>query len=113
VPIGFFQLFHGTALVHGGYHQRSYPVHHGDAARTDVQFALQWDRRDRSLVPELIVLHLESEKAGVGANWRGRTTVPFGPAVHQPDAPPKPRHWDPQPAPHHRRHHHHHHRPVS
>jgi hypothetical protein len=105
VPIGFFQLFHGSALVDGGYHQRSYPIHHGDAARTDVQFALQWDRRQRQLVPELIVLHLESEKSAIGANWRGRTTARFGG-----DRPaPKPI-WPIHDRPHHHHHEHHEHK---
>jgi hypothetical protein len=81
VPIGFFQLFHGSAMVDGGYHRRSYPLFHGDAARTDVQFALQWDRRYRQLLPEVIVLHLESEPSALGANWQGRTTTRFGPPL--------------------------------
>jgi hypothetical protein len=80
VPIGFFQLWHGSAMIDRGFHLRRYPLHHGDAARTDVQFALQWDRRHRQLLPEVIVLHLESEPAAQGANWKGRTTRPFGPA---------------------------------
>jgi hypothetical protein len=80
VPIGFFQLFHGSAIVRQGSHLRHYPYHHGDAARTDVQFALQWDRRHRVLLPEVIVLHLESEAAALGANWSGRTTKPFAPS---------------------------------
>jgi hypothetical protein len=79
VPIGFFQLWHGSASVQNGYHVRHYPTDHGDAARTDVQFALQWDRRQRVLLPEVIVLHLESEPAGLGANWSWRTTKRFGP----------------------------------
>jgi hypothetical protein len=79
VPIGFFQLWHGSAMIDRGYHLRRYPLHHGDAARTDVQFALQWDRRFRQLLPEVIVLHLESEPAAQGANWNGRTTKPFAP----------------------------------
>ncbi len=79
VPIGFFQFFHGSAMVEGGHHVRHYPYHHGDAARTDVQFALQWDRRYRRLLPEVVVLHLESEPARLGANWCGRTTARFGP----------------------------------
>ena len=79
VPIGFAQLWHGSASVPNGFHVRRYPVDHGDAARTDVQFALQWDRRRRHLIPEVIVLHLESESAALGANWQGRTTRRFGP----------------------------------
>ena len=80
VPIGFFQLWHGSAMIDRGFHQKRYPLNHGDAARTDVQFALQWDRRYRQLLPEVIVLHLESEQAAQGANWCGRTTRPFGPS---------------------------------
>ena len=64
-----------------GYHLRHYPLQHGDAARTDVQFALQWDRRNRQILPEVIVLHLESEASALGANWKGRTTPRFGPSV--------------------------------
>ena len=71
VPIGFFQLFHGSAMTEHGYHQRIYPTHHGDAARSDVQFALQWDRRHRQLLPEVIVLHLESEASATGCQLEG------------------------------------------
>ncbi len=79
VPIGFFQLLHGSTLVQDGYHVRTYPLAHGDAARTDVQFALQFDRRHRQILPEVIVLHLESEPSALGSNWKGRTTRRFGP----------------------------------
>jgi hypothetical protein len=85
VPIGFFQLFHRDASLYRGVRTRRYPGYgHSDAARTDVQFGLLWDRPRRGLVPELVVLHLESESAGVGANWSGRTTGPFGPPVGRP-----------------------------
>jgi hypothetical protein len=77
VPIGFFQLFHGSAMIDRGFHVRQYPLHHGDAARTDVQFALQWDRRFRQVLPEVIVLHLDSIQSSTGANWCGRTTPSF------------------------------------
>ncbi len=93
-PIGFFQLFHGSAFVKKGYHVRNYPIHHGHAARSDVQFALQWDRRERLVVPELIVLHLSSEKSTMGANWQGRTTKRF-----EPPAGAKPEAWWPWPWP--------------
>jgi glycosyltransferase involved in cell wall biosynthesis len=123
-PIGAFQLFHGSAIRDGGFHLRRYPLRHGDAARTDVQFALQWDRRFRQLLPEVIVLHLDSGKSPMGANWEGRTTARFAPkyavrstqyaegngtkppvvgqaaAVPTPSTGPRPRHdhhhhWDP------------------
>jgi hypothetical protein len=78
-PIGAFQLFHGSELIQYNSHVRSYPVAHGDAARTDHQFSLLWDRKFRQLLPEIILLHLESEAGTHGANWCGRTTKRFGP----------------------------------
>ncbi len=69
-PIGFFQLWHGSK-------ESTYPFAHGTAARTDVQFALRWDRRDRVLIPELLVWHLESEPGQMGINWSGRKSPPF------------------------------------
>ena len=47
------------------------------AGRREV--ALQWDRRRRQLLPEVIVAHLESEPCPTGHNWRGRRTRRFGP----------------------------------
>lgn len=79
VPIGFFQLWHAQSDEHKGRRFRKYPIAHGAAHRTDVQFALQWDRRDRELLPEVVVVHLESEPCALGANWLGRKTKPFGP----------------------------------
>lgn len=79
VPIGFFQLWHSDCDEWHGDRIRAYTLDHGGAHRSDVQFALQWDREDRVLLPEIVVAHLESEQAGLGANWNGRTTKPFGP----------------------------------
>jgi hypothetical protein len=79
-PIGAFQLFHGSQIIQDAYHVRKYPIEHGDAARTDIQFSLQWDRRKRILLPEVVCLHLESQVSPRGANWNGRTTQRFGPA---------------------------------
>lgn len=81
VPIGFFQLWHRGASEEEwrGARVKPYPLAHGSACRTDVQFALQWDRRKRLFIPELFVAHLESEVSAVGANWKGRTTKRFGP----------------------------------
>lgn len=79
-PIGFFQLWHQSMEEWKGARQRPYPARHGDACRSDVQHSLQWDRKDREHLPEIIVVHLESEPAALGANWKGRTTRPFGPS---------------------------------
>jgi hypothetical protein len=79
VPIGFFQLWHSTADQWKGARTRPYPTKHNDACRTDVQHALQWDRRNRELLAELLVVHLESESCANGTNWKGRKTKRFGP----------------------------------
>jgi hypothetical protein len=83
-PIGYFQLWHGSASIDRGFHLRRYPLTHGDACRTDVQFALQWDRRLRQVIPEVLVLHLQSEPAANGTNWQGRKTKRFGPEPLRP-----------------------------
>lgn len=69
LPIGFFQMWHPTGSQIAGY-----PETHTTAARTDMQFALQWERKNRHLLPEITCWHLESEKAEMGANWKGRAT---------------------------------------
>lgn len=86
VPIGFFQLWHSTEDEWRGIRVKPYPQVHGNACRSDVQHALQWDRRKRALLPEVIVVHLESEPAPKGVNWQGRQTKRFGP----PRTPPPP-----------------------
>ncbi len=73
IPIGFFQLFHGRT-------ERKYPLHHGNAERTDVLFSLQWPSRNRHLLGEIIAVHLESGTSELGANWNGRRTPRFGPS---------------------------------
>lgn len=71
-PIGYFQLWHSSC-------KRKYPIVSGSAEHSDVLFAVQWERRNRILLPEIFVYHLESEQGSpMGANWSGRTTKPFG-----------------------------------
>jgi hypothetical protein len=74
VPIGFFQMWHG-----GRHPDRRYPLRQGSAEHTDVLHALQWPAAKRRMLPEIIAVHLESEKGTMGANWKGRSTKPFGP----------------------------------
>jgi hypothetical protein len=78
-PIGYFQLWHGR-------HRRGYPLLQGTAERTDVQHAMQWEARNRRLIPELVGIHLESERSFLGANWSGRTTRRFGPQCERGEA---------------------------
>jgi hypothetical protein len=79
VPIGFFQLWNYRDGVHSGFRWKDYPDSNDDAAHSDIKFSLHWDRRKRLLLPEIIVVHLESAPSGMGANWKGRTTPRFGP----------------------------------
>lgn len=79
VPIGFFQLWHAKSEYWSGIRSRPYPSQHTDCTRTDVQQSLQWDRRKRILIPEIIAIHLESEACPTGTNWKGRKTKRFGP----------------------------------
>lgn len=75
-PIGFFQLW--NPLQSSVYF---YPEQHGAADRTDVLFAKQFPRAKRSLIPEVIAIHLESENLDLvqmGKNWNGRKTKVFG-----------------------------------
>jgi hypothetical protein len=78
-PIGFFQLWHGRSDEFVSFQQRAYPDRHGEASRTDTQHPLQWDRRKRELLGEVIVVHLESEDNKMGVNWEGRRSKRFGP----------------------------------
>jgi hypothetical protein len=79
VPIGYFQLWNPNG---SGIH--TYPANHGAADRSDVLHAKQWTRANRVLIPEVVVIHLESEECTMGANWRGRRTMWFGPAPQLP-----------------------------
>lgn len=72
IPIGFAQLWHPA---HSGIFY--YPTEHGYADRTDVLFAKQWSKGNRRFIPELIGIHLESEDATNGINWKGRESKPF------------------------------------
>jgi hypothetical protein len=76
-PIGFFQLWNARREAR---HVR-YPDRGNEAVHTDVQHALQWDGHHRRLIPEIIGIHLNSCRAPVGANWRGRQTPEFKPGL--------------------------------
>ena len=72
IPIGFAQLWFpresGISF---------YPQEHGYADRTDVLFAKQWEKGYRKFIPELIGIHLESNDAINGINWKGRKSSSF------------------------------------
>ena len=74
LPIGYFQLWHGST-------GRRYPTTQQDGAEhTDVLHAIQWGAEERHLLPEFFVVHLDSKTSQQGANWKGRKTPRFGPA---------------------------------
>jgi hypothetical protein len=83
IPIGFFQMWHGSL-------GRRYPIALGDAEHTDVLHAIQWDEGKRHLLPEIIGVHLMSQPAPLGANWKGRTTPRFAPGPTRPYVAPAP-----------------------
>lgn len=73
-PIGYAQLFHGSYLKKW---QMKYPDSQPGAERSDVQFALQWKRENRRLLPSVSCFHLESELSKQGVNWHGRVSAEF------------------------------------
>ena len=91
MPIGFFQLWHFDSGV------MRYPVKiDSNAEHVDVLHAMKWPRSRRVLIPEILALHIESEKLNGKNNWKGRESKPFGP----PDSEhPRP-HPHPHPHPH-------------
>jgi len=74
VPLGYMQL---ANIASGKIH---YNEQHTDAARADMLYALQFERRKRILIPEIFLFHLEPEPGlPMGCNWQGRTSPLFGP----------------------------------
>lgn len=74
-PIGYFQLWNPK-----GSRVFNYPTEHDYCDRTDVLHCKKFARKDRELLPEIIVIHLESEGLSVGSmgkNWKGRKTRLF------------------------------------
>ena len=70
-PIGYFQLWNPTASQ-----VFCYPDEHGLADRTDVLHCKKWPRAKRELLPEVVVIHLESDPE-MGINWQGRKSSLF------------------------------------
>lgn len=77
IPIGFFQLFYD-----GGSSKKLYPENHKNFARSDMDFAYQWDRGHRALIPEIVGIHLQTDDiVKMGQNWNNRSTKRFGPEI--------------------------------
>lgn len=75
VPIGYFQLFYD-----GGNKSKYYPETHNNFATSDLEFAYQWDRSHRALIPEIVGIHLQTDdNIKMGQNWNKRNTKRFGP----------------------------------
>jgi glycosyltransferase involved in cell wall biosynthesis len=72
-PIGYFQLWHPNASG-----VDNYPTQHDYCDRTDVLHIKKFPRHRRELLPEIIVIHLDSDKNAMGTNWQGRKTPAFG-----------------------------------
>jgi hypothetical protein len=77
-PIGFFQMWNPT-----GSGVTEYPKEHGSVDRSDVLFAKLFSRAKRQLLPEIISIHIDSEKlVTMGKNWNGRKTAKFSLKAH-------------------------------
>jgi len=87
-PHGYFQLFHGSDGLHEGWRYKTNALVPETCGHTDQKFAERWDRRNRVLIPEIIAVHLESERVRFGTNWTGRRTRWFGPEGSEPKTPP-------------------------
>lgn len=74
MPIGYFQLWNPSKS-----NIKSYPINVCGFDRTDVEHLKQFKRQNRGFIPELVCIHLASEKHDMGQNWRGRTTKSFLP----------------------------------
>ena len=79
-PIGYFQLWNpkGSGVF-------NYPTQHDYCDRTDVLQCKKFARQNRELLPEIVVIHLESEGLSVdsmGKNWKGRKTKLFQSSVN-------------------------------
>lgn len=74
-PLGYFQLWNpkGSGVF-------NYPTKHDYCDRTDVLHAKKFSRQNRELLPEIVLIHLDSEgleTSQMGKNWKGRKTQEF------------------------------------
>ena len=76
-PLGFFQLAHSSSFD-------SYPQDSIGADHCDLVFARMWQRSRRILIPEILVIHLESKFIIKGTNWNGRISEPFNSTANIP-----------------------------
>ena len=74
VPIGFFQMWHGSL-------GRRYPIAKGRRRAHRRPARDPVGREPRHLIPEVVAVHLQSDSAPLGANWKGRTTPRFAPGT--------------------------------
>jgi len=74
MPIGYFQLWNPKGS--GVY---TYPVNKPGYDRTDVLHLKQFPVEKRDFIPDLVCIHLASQKHAQGQNWMGRSTKEFRP----------------------------------
>ncbi len=70
-PLGFFQMCKREKFD-------TYPEGSKDASHGDIAFAKLWSRYNRTLIPEMIGIHINTENYH-GNNWQGRKSKPFKP----------------------------------
>ena len=72
LPIGYFQLWNPKESGIS-----TYPEEISGYDRTDVCHAKQFNRIHRGFLPDIVCVHLQSEKGPLGQNWYGRKSQPF------------------------------------
>ena len=71
--LGFFQLW--CPKISGVEHYPSFT----DASSSDIVFSQLWPRIRRTLIPEILAVHIEEGQSQSGRNWSGRPVLNFYP----------------------------------
>jgi GTP:adenosylcobinamide-phosphate guanylyltransferase len=74
IPIGFFQMWNPKGSGINDYASENKKGYD----RTDVLQAKRWSKIKRRFIPDIICVHLASEKQIQGRNWSGRKSIIFG-----------------------------------
>lgn len=78
--LGFCVLGFWQCWFEGGKNHMKYPENHTGFSRSDLLFNYQWPRERRSIVPEITLIHLQTDDMKtMGCNWKNRVSQRFGP----------------------------------
>lgn len=77
-PIGYFQLWNPS-----GSNVFNYPTEFNCCDLSDIFHCKRFEGKNRQLIPEVVVVHLDTEKENNGKNWNGRKTKLFKPSQNK------------------------------